>query len=144
MRTFRHCLLALFVALLGAGCASTPQSQKLRGAWDVQTMNMDQKVVTTLAISFTDEDAGSCLSGGKWKAVKVNSHNTEDKAFFPVNDPLAYIFDGDKLTIGRVDVCDGYLMLEGKLAGNQVQGDYYTFGLGGGSTLGHFRARRRQ
>ncbi len=142
MRTLRYFLLALFVAL-GAGCTSTSQSTKLRGPWDLQIMSMDQKVVTTLTISLTNQDASSCLSGGNWKAVKINAHRTEDEAFFPVNDPLAYKLDGDKLTIGRVNVCDGYLMLEGELAGNQVQGDYYTFGIGGGTSLGHFKGRRR-
>ena len=37
-----------------------------------------------------------------------------------------------------------YLHLEGVLEKDSVQGDYVSFGLGGGTRLGYFSAKRRQ
>ncbi len=144
MRIFGFCLYALLLAF-SAGCAqqaaSTAESGNLKGSWDVKLVDTHHKVIATMTVSFTNRDAASCMSGA-WKKVAVSNYKTEDADFFPGGEPLAYAFDGDVLTIGRMTVCDGYLMLEGKLVGDSAQGEYSGVSIGGSVPLGYFEARR--
>ncbi len=76
---------------------------------------------------------------GKWKVVDVISATTKDKEFFPAAEPLSYQIENGQLTIGRNEVCDAYLWLQGELDGTTVQGSYFSLWLGGSSPRGHFK-----
>jgi len=76
--------------------------------------------------------------GGEWKVLKVVSATTRDKNFFPTSDSLSYQIENKQLTMGRNELCDGYLWLQGALGGTSISGDYFSLGLGGSSPLGYF------
>ena len=113
----------------------------LPGVWILQVQNPKHQVVATLKLQFTDKVANSCMSG-EWKAVKVLATKTKVKGFYPASDPLSYRIDKGRLTIGRNEVCDAYLWLQGSVGATSVQGDYFSLGLGGSSPLGHFELSR--
>ena len=76
---------------------------------------------------------------GEWKVVDVISTTTKDKKFFPAAEPLSYRIENDQLTIGRNEICDAYLWLQGKLTGSTAQGSYFSLWLGGSSSRGYFK-----
>lgn len=135
-------LRALALAAL-ASCVPSAWSQELGGVWELKIENLEHKVIASAAISFSDKRAPSCMSGN-WKRVVVESSNASDPSFFPISEPLSFTVDGSKLTVGRNELCDAYLHLEGVLERGRVQGDYVSFGLGGGKRVGYFSATRRQ
>ncbi len=144
MRTFRLCLYALlfvFSTSYAQQPASTTESVNINGSWDVQLMDKQHKVIATMTVSFSNQAANSCM-GGTWKQVAVSNYKTEDAEFFPGSEPLAYALDGNDLTIGRVNVCDAYLMLGGELAGGRVEGKYSAVSIGGSQLLGYFKAKK--
>lgn len=124
-------LVSLFAS--AAACSSD-----ISGQWTLSVENSEHHVVATLRVEFTSEKAESCM-GGEWKILKVVSATTQDKDFFPVSDPLSYQIEGKQLTIGRNEVCDAYLWLQGALGGASVSGDYFSLGLGGSTPLGYFK-----
>ena len=128
----RSACIAAGIFLSGAACSS-----ELPGQWTVAVENPDHLVVATLKVKFTDKQARSCMAG-EWKVLKVISATTRDKDFFPTSDALAYRIEDKQLTMGRNEICDAYLWLRGPLGGHTVQGDYISFGLGGGTPLGYF------
>lgn len=144
MRTLRLCLYSLLF-LFSASCAQQPstpaKSANLSGSWEVQVMDKHHKVVSTMTVSFSSQPANSCMSGS-WKQVVVTNYRTEDGDFFPGSEPLAYALDGNRLSIGRVNACDAYMMLGGELAGNRVEGEYSAVSIGGGELLGYFNAEK--
>jgi hypothetical protein len=79
---------------------------------------------------------------GNWLRVAVVSAATEDPNFYPVSDPLSFNIEDNKLTIGRNEICDSYLMLSGLLNDKAIKGEYYGLGLGGISPLGFFTLSR--
>jgi hypothetical protein len=109
----------------------------LPGEWLLHVQNPEHQVVAALKVQFTGERAESCMSGD-WKVVRVVSATSKVKGFFPISDPLAYRIEGGQLTIGRNQVCDAYLWLQGSLGKPSVKGDYFSLGLGGSSPLGYF------
>ena len=113
----------------------------LSGQWVLYIENPGHGVVATANVEFTDEIAASCMSG-EWKVVKVVSTTTKDKEFFPVSEPLSYRIENGQLTIGRNEVCDAYLWLQGRLGGTSVHGRYFSLGLGGRSPRGYFKLRQ--
>src|SRR5512139_3098927 len=120
MRRFWVCLCAFYFAFSTCYAqqpSPTTEPVNLSGSWDVQLTDKHHKVIATMTVSFSNQAANSCMSG-TWKEVEVSRYKTEDAGFFPGREPLAYEFDGSYLTIGRMGVCDGYLMLGGKLTGN--------------------------
>jgi hypothetical protein len=129
-------LRAIFIAaslfLSNAVCSSD-----LPGQWTLSIENPEHGVVATLKVKFTDKPARSCMAG-EWKVLKVVSATTQDKNFFPTSEPLSYQIENKQLTIGRNELCDAYLWLQGPLGGPSVKGDYISLGLGGGSPLGYF------
>lgn len=131
--------IAFIAASLGA--ASAAPCSELPGKWMLSIENPGHHAVATVAVEFTDEVAPSCM-GGEWKVVKLVSATIGDKTFFPVSDPLSYRIEDGQLTIGRNEVCDAYLWLQGPLVGASVQGNYFSLGLGGSSPLGYFTLRR--
>jgi len=82
--------------------------------------------------------------GGNWKSVAVVSATTEDANFYPVSGPLSFNIDNNKLTIGRNEICDAYLMLSGALNDKAIRGEYYALGLGVTSPLGFFTLSRNK
>lgn len=131
---------ALLVA--AALCVSSvAHCHDLPGVWLLKVQNSKHQVVATLEVQFTDAAANSCMAGD-WKVLKVLSAKTKTKDFFPVSDPLSYQIANGQLTIGRNEVCDGYLQLEGPLGGSLIKGDYFSLGLLGSSPLGYFTLSR--
>jgi hypothetical protein len=112
-------------------------SSELPGQWTLSVENPEHLVVATLKVEFTDKKAASCM-GGEWKILRVVSATTRDKNFFPASDPLSYQIENKQLTIGRNELCDAYLWLQGPLGGPSVRGDYFSLGLGGSAPLGYF------
>lgn len=116
-------------------------SSELSGQWTLSIENPEHLVVTTLKVEFTDKKATSCM-GGEWKILKVVSATTRDKNFFPTSDPLSYKVENKQLTMGRNEICDAYVWLQGAFGGTTVSGDYFSLGLGGSSPLGYFHLSR--
>ena len=108
----------------------------LNGSWIVSISNLDGMVITKMKVRFLNKKAESCL-GGDWKKLEVVSYETSDENFFPVKDSLSYDLKGDELIIGRNQICDAYLHLDGKYDAIRGQGDYIRFGWGT-EALGHF------
>jgi hypothetical protein len=114
---------------------------ELPGEWILQVQNPKHQLVATLKVQFTDTRAESCMSGD-WKVLKVVSAKSTIKDFSPILEPLSYQIKNGKLTIGRNQICDAYLWLQGAIDGSSVQGDYFSLGLGSRSPLGYFKLSR--
>jgi hypothetical protein len=109
----------------------------LGGLWTLRIENLSHKVVTTMTISFAGEEANSCMAGN-WRRVVVSGQTSADKDFFPIGDPLSYEVTGNHIVIGRNEICDGYLQLDGRLSSVAASGEYIDVGLGGSKRLGYF------
>jgi hypothetical protein len=114
---------------------------ELAGLWVVRIENLQHQVVTTMTIEFTGERAKSCMSGD-WRRVIVKSHDTSDKQFFPVTEPLSYELKNGGIVIGRNELCDGYLYLKGDFRNSAARGKYFALGLGSSQDLGFFSLSR--
>jgi len=113
----------------------------LSGLWTLKVENRSHHVVATLTVKFTTQAGRSCMFGD-WLRVNVVSATTEDLNFYPVSDPLSFHIENNRLTIGRNEVCDAYLMLSGPANDKVVKGEYYALGLGGTSPRGFFTLSR--
>ena len=131
-------LFFLLVTLINRAHAEVPES--LSGKWTLQIKNLQHEDITTLSIQFSELQARSCL-GGNWRQVVVGHRKTPDSPFFPADEPLSYKLDGNKLSIGRNEVCDAYLQLSGELIKSSVSGEYVEFGWGS-KQLGYFYLKR--
>ncbi|MBS0357304.1 MAG: hypothetical protein JSR83_25740 [Proteobacteria bacterium] len=118
-------------------------SADLAGQWNLKIADQSHRVITTLVIEFTNETARSCIAGN-WLRVNVVSASTKDARFYPVSDPLSFHIEDGQLTIGRNEVCDGYLMLHGPLNGESARGDYYGLSIGSRSPRGFFTLSRKK
>ena len=132
-------LIAFAVTVVMSAAAGSPA---ISGRWELKIEDKRHHVVATLLIQFTAEPGQSCMSGD-WRRIKVLSATTKNHKFFPVSDPLSFQLEKNELTIGRMEICDAYLMLAGPLNGEQVSGDYSSVGLGGAKPLGSFTLRRK-
>ena len=97
--------------------------KKLAGLWVVRIENLQHQVVTTMTIEFTGDRAKSCMSGD-WKRVVVKSHDTSDRHFFPVTEPLSYELENGSVVIGKNEWCDDYLHLKGDFRDSAAHGEY--------------------
>src|SRR6266404_3887120 len=139
------CTLASAIGFAGAQSEPlTPNStaaqlaaHDLSGSWTLRIENLSHKVITTMTIRFAADQANSCMAG-TWKRVIVADQTSSDKHFFPIADPLSYEVTGDRIVIGRNEICDGYLQLVGTVSGVAASGEYASFGIGGGTRLGYF------
>jgi len=104
--------------------------------------NKNHKVITTLSIKFTDQQAKSCL-WGNWLRVEVLSVKTDDLHFFPTSEPLSYVVSNNRLTVGRNEICDAYLELGGEITRDTIRGDYYDLGMSGTTPLGFFSLNKK-
>jgi hypothetical protein len=109
----------------------------LSGLWTLRIENLSHNVITTMTIRFAAEEANSCMAGN-WKRVVVASQISSNGQFFPVAEPLSYELTGDHIVIGRNEICDAYLQLDGKVNGVEASGDYVGVGLGGSKRRGYF------
>jgi hypothetical protein len=94
-----------------------------------------------MTIEFTGDSAKSCMAGD-WKQIIVKSHDTSDKSFFPVTEPLSYDFRNGIIVIGRNERCDDYLYLKGAFQDLAAHGEYTSLGLGFSGHLGYFSLSR--
>ena len=138
MKTFVRRTLLVAAALC---VSSVALCNDLSGVWLLRVENAKHRVVATLKVQFTDAVANSCMVGD-WKVLKVLSATAKAKDFFPVSDPLSYQIAHGQLTIGRNEICDGYLQLQGPIGGSLIKGDYFSLGLLGSSPLGYFTLSR--
>jgi hypothetical protein len=99
--------------------------------------NLSHKIITTMSIRFAADRANSCMAGD-WKRVIVADQTSSDKDFFPISDPLSYEVIGNRIVIGRNEICDGYLQLVGNVSAISASGEYVSVGIGGGKRLGFF------
>jgi hypothetical protein len=128
----KHLLL-----VLAAIAAAAAGAQELQKSWTLNIENLEHKEVASLTIQFTDEPARSCMAG-TWKRVLVTQSRTNDKSFFPISESLSYQIKDGQIIIGRNEVCDDYLHLNGKFNAEGSQGRYVEFGIQGGNQLGYF------
>ena len=134
---------SLLIVAIWLTLSSSAFCHDLTGEWILKVENQSHKVITTLTVKFTSQKAHSCI-GGKWMKMTVVSSTTDDLHFYPVSDSLSYEIDKDRLTIGRNEICDAYLMLSGSLNNQSVLGEYYGLGLGGSTPLGFFTLGRKK
>ena len=80
-----------------------------------------------MTIRFLKAAGGSCL-GGKWQRISVESAHTQDEKFFPIKDELSYEIQGNRLVIGRNQICDAYLHLIADSLEIPIHGDFTSFG----------------
>lgn len=120
-------ILRLFVLVLMLLTSSCTQSRDLTGKWDLQVENKDHKVMATLVIEFSHRKTESCLAGD-WQSIKMISSSTQDAKFFPVADAWSYRVENNQLKIGRNEICDAYLMMEGPIEDEVIRGEYFGFG----------------
>ena len=123
------------VAIPTLACASD-----LSGMWTLEVQDLQHQPQIAASIRFADEPARSCMAG-TWKSVVVESISTQEPDFFPISGHLAYSISDGMLTLGRTEVCDGYLFLTGPLAPDQINGDYSVVSIGGSRQLGAFTLR---
>jgi len=131
----------LFTLAFTLGLSTSAWSYDMSGVWALKIENRSHHVVATLTVGFTNRKALSCM-GGDWLRVNVVSVTTNDPKFYPVSDPLSFHIENNRLTIGRNEICDGYLMLSGPANDKVVKGEYYALGLGGTSPRGFFTLSR--
>lgn len=115
----------------------------MSGQWTLAIEDKAHHVVATLVVAFTNDRASSCMSGD-WKRVSVTSKTTKDPNFYPISDPLSFTLKDNRLTIGRNEVCDAYIWLEGNIKDESARGEYFSLGLGGSSPLGFFTLTKRK
>jgi hypothetical protein len=132
--------LWIVLALMAAPIASHG-GEDLSGVWTLRIRNLGHQQMSVATVRFSDDAAYSCMAGN-WKRVVVESIETKDSGFFPLSEPLSYTLEGSEITIGRNDVCDGYLHLRGKFDGGKASGSYTAFGITGGEQLGEFALGR--
>jgi hypothetical protein len=133
---------AASLALVACACASLPADTRLNGLWELRIRDLDRHEISVATIRFTDDLARSCIAGGNWKRIIVESARTTDDKFFPLSDHLSYTVGRRELVIGRNEVCDAYLRLRGELEGGKVHGPYTVFGIHDGEVLGDFSLTR--
>jgi len=113
--------------------------------WSISVIGLKGEALGTLTLELTGESADTCM-GGDWKKIRVVQTSFQPVAermeaidYFPT-----YEADGEVLTIqlNRPDICDAYELLSGKFSGREGRGDYSTLGLGGGTRLGTFAAKK--
>jgi hypothetical protein len=129
------CLFML--CLMPASHAQEPDSR-----WRLRVTDLNHQVKVEATIRMTTEAAASCM-GGTWKRIVVEDTAVQGDRFFPLNEPLAYEAGDKVLRLGRTQVCDGYLLLTGRLEDSLIQGAYDSVGWGS-RTLGYFALQQLQ
>lgn len=142
-------IVVLFAALI-SGLFSGPgialAAPALSGRWQLDIQDHEHRTRASLSVRFSDEKALSCMSspGGTqpWQELVIESRSTQDERFFPAAGALAFVLNGQQLSIGRVETCDAYLLMEGPLSAAGATGRYSGIGENGATELGYFRLRK--
>ena len=127
-------LLWLWPAFAGA--------QSLDGHWTLSIRDLQHRERVVAVVHFESKEAQSCL-GGDWNTVVVESTVRRDDAFFPIADPLSWELRDGALTIGRNQVCDAYLEMNGPIGEDAVAGSVFHYGKGGRGDFGEFVLQRQ-
>ena len=130
--------LLLFLAIVTSRLCF---ASEVPGAWKLEVLDLKGQLRVVATVQFSDQSAPSCMSG-TWKAVIVKSISKQSADFFPIGAPLAYTTQNGILTLGRTEICDGYLFLSGNLHRDKIQGSYSSASIGGARQLGKFTLRR--
>ncbi|MYN43581.1 hypothetical protein GTP23_00690 [Pseudoduganella sp. FT93W] len=117
-------------------------SQDLSSTWRLRVANTDNQIKAEATIRFSNETARSCMAG-TWKRVLVETKAAQAEEFFPLAGPLAYKLENGALTLGRTEVCDGFLFLSGKAEAQVIHGSYDAIGWGS-RKLGSFSLQQMQ
>ena len=117
---------------------STPSRWHVGSTWAVSVFAADHQLVGSMVIRLTGETASSCIAGD-WQQAEILKRQFRDSDFLATK-PLSYSIQGNKLTLGVTEVCDGYVFLRGVLTDKGATGDYGTFGKAGFTRLGSFTA----
>lgn len=125
------CILLLFVA-------TATHAQNLDASWRLRIEDLKHHLKAEATIQFTDQVAEESCMGGQWKRVIVKAKTGSDPNFFPLTEPLAYRLERGALTLGRTEVCDGYLFLSTKSKGASIRGTYDAVSIGYSKKLGYF------
>ena len=117
-------------------------SQDLSATWQLRVTDLNNQVKAEATIRFSNETAKSCMAG-TWKRVLVETKAAQAEDFFPLAGPLAYKLEDGVLTLGRTEVCDGYLFLIGKPEAQIILGTYESVSWGT-KKLGSFSLQKIQ
>lgn len=116
-------------------------SQELDSRWRLRVMDLNNQLKVDATIRLTNESAQSCM-GGSWKRAVVEAKTAQAIDFFPLQ-PLAYKLERNVLTLGRTQICDGYLFLTGKMESPTIRGSFDAVGWGS-KKLGTFSLQKIQ
>jgi hypothetical protein len=122
-----------------SSAAQTSSTWRIGSMWTVAVVDPDHKSIGSMIILVTDAKANSCRAGD-WKRLELLSYQSEDPNFV-ARRPLSYLLDGNTLSLGANEICDGYISMHGVLTDVGVSGDYGSLGLGSFRRLGFFAAR---
>ena len=127
----------LFALLLLSGLTATVQADPAGTLWRLQITDLERKVKVEGTIRLVEEHAKSCMTG-RWKRAIVEAKSTQNESLFPLDQPLAYKVENGNLIVGRMELCDRYLLLSGKWAPPAIEGNYDWVSITGIKALGHF------
>lgn len=114
------------------------QAQRVDTRWTLRIMDLKHEVKVEATMRFAKEVAADSCMSGAWRRLIVEEKITQDEKFFPLTGPLSYELKDGELTVGRTNVCDGYMFLIGKSASSQINGTYKAVGIGESIELGYF------
>lgn len=129
--TFVACTVMFGVMTMG-------QAQGLDTRWLLQVENLEHEIKVEATIRFAGEAATESCMGGTWKRIVVEAKSIQNETFFPLAEPLAYELKRATVTVGRTNVCDGYLFLSGRSKASVINGTYDAVSMGGSRKLGYF------
>jgi len=141
-------MLGFFVLIFIIGCNPIENKtlndkyhglpSSLEGKWKLEVYNLLQKPLLDMNIRFTAKPAESC-SSGDWSEVEVLAMESHAENGFQPDNKLSYNLVDNTIVIGRNQLCDAYLRLEGNMDAKQSIGLYYTLGHGGTKELGSYK-----
>ena len=115
----------IFTVLLALTAISFNQAvandYNLGGTWTLEIKDLNDSIITTAHLKFTEKIAHSCI-GGNWKKIDVLSVTSLDDQFFPINQEISYEINQGTLVIGRNGRCDSYLHLTGTFTDSGTSG----------------------
>ena len=130
----------LLVSLAAATC-QVACAIDLASNWTLEVRDLQKQQQVLAKVRFSDKSASSCMAG-TWKTLVVVAVLKQSGDSFPITSPLAYTIQEGTLTLGRTQVCDGYLFLSGAEHPHHVSGDYRSVSIGSSVQIGTFTLQR--